>query len=100
MKHVSRLQFKIPNRPPTVEFDLKVGAWYIRFRNTKVAKTLCDDRLGVISTIDLDAKNEVVGLELIGVREFSIKLARKLAPVDISNVDFERAKFVHAGACA
>jgi hypothetical protein len=41
----------------------------------------------------------VIGLELIGVREFSIEWLRRVAlkiPLDMSKVDFDRAKFVKA----
>lgn len=94
MKHT--IQFKAPAKPPTIEFDLAVCAWYIRFRNTKVVKTISEDKPGVVAAIDLDANNDVVGLELLGVREFSIRALRKISPIDTSKVDFERAKFVHA----
>jgi len=46
--------------------------------------------------LPMDSKNEIVGLELIGVREFSIGLLRKIAPIDTSKIDFEKARFVHA----
>jgi len=97
MANLRHIQFKAPLRTPTIEFDLSVGAWYVRFKNTKVAKTLCDDdKPGVVAAIDLDSKNEVIGIELIGVRDFSIRQLRQISPVDTSGVDFERAKFVHA----
>jgi hypothetical protein len=103
MEHVSKIQFDAPaGRAPTIEFDLSVPAWYIRFRNAKVAKTISEEKPGVIAAIDLDAKNQVIGLELIGVRQFSIQWLRKFSqrfePIDFSNVDFERAVFVPAGA--
>jgi len=96
MTHLHEMRFKAPSRPPTIEFDLSVGAWYIRFRNAKVAKTIAEERPGVVATIDLDAHNEVIGLELIGVREFSIGLLRKISSIDTSKIDFDKAKFVHA----
>ena len=96
MVNINTIQFRAPSRPPTIEFDLSVGAWYIRFRHSKVAKTLCDERPGVVATVDLDSKNEVIGLELIGVREFSIRQLRRISPIDMSKVDFDRSKFVHA----
>jgi hypothetical protein len=76
---------------------MAIGAWYVRFKNAKVAKTLCDERPGIIATIDLDSKNEVIGIELLGVKQFSIQMLRRISPVDTSRVDFERAKFVQAG---
>ena len=98
MEHINKLRLVGPRKPPTIEFDLTVGAWYIRFRNAKVAKTLSEDKPGYIAAIDLDASNQVVGLELIGVREFSLAWLRTVAPyrLDLSRVDWERARFVKA----
>jgi len=73
-----RFQCKAPKKPPTIEFDLDVGAWYLRFSNARIAKTISEEKPGVIFAIDLDSKNEIVGLELIGVKEFSIGLLRKM----------------------
>ena len=100
MEHLNKILFSAPgtNRPPTIEFDHSVRAWYIRFGNAKVAKTISEEKPGVIAAIDLDADNQVVGLELIGVKDFSIKWLRKFSPVDVSKIDFERSVFVPAGA--
>jgi|SRR3954464_4337185 hypothetical protein len=98
MGHVNKIQFSVRGirKPPTIEFDHSVAAWYIRFGNGKVAKTISEDKPGVIAAIDLDANNQVVGLELIGVKNFSIKWLRKFSPVDISKVDLEQSVFVPA----
>jgi hypothetical protein len=98
MEHINKLRFAGPRKPPTIEFDLNVGAWYIRFRNARIAKTISEDKPGYIAAVDLDASNQVVGLELIGVREFSLAWLRKVAPyrLDLSRVDWERARFVRA----
>ena len=104
MGHINKIQFsgRGTNKSPTIEFDLSVRAWYIRFRNAKVAKTISEDKPGVVAAIDLDANNQVIGLELIGVRNFSItwlkKFSQEFEPIDISKVDFERSVFVPAGA--
>jgi len=96
MRHVNRFRCKAPTRPPSIEFDLGVGAWYSRFSNARIVKTVSEEKPGVIFAIDLDSKNKIVGLELIGVREFSIRLLRKIAPIDTSKIDFEKARSVHA----
>jgi hypothetical protein len=36
----------------------------------------------------------VVGIELIGVKEFSIELVRSLTRIDASRVDLNKARFV------
>ena len=100
MEHLNRLQFKAPRNPPTIEFDQSVGAWYLRFRQGKVAKTISEDKPGYIAAIDLDARNQIVGLELIGVKEFTISWLRRIAPIDVSKVNFDLAKFVPAASRA
>ena len=95
MQHVNKLQF-IASGTPRIEFDLSVRAWYVRFKTTKVTKTISEDKGGVIAAIDLDANNHVVGVELLGVREFSLQVLKKVSAVDTSEIDFAKARFVHA----
>jgi hypothetical protein len=33
-------------RPPTIEFDPTIDAWYMRFRTAKVARTVSEDKPG------------------------------------------------------
>jgi uncharacterized protein YuzE len=80
--------------PPTIEFDQSVSAWYIRFSRAKVAKTLSEDKPGPVVTIDLDARGKVVGVELIGMKEFSIENSLKIAGLRAPNIDFNKARFV------
>jgi hypothetical protein len=96
--HVRKLMLKASSKPPVIEFDHSVGAWYLRFRNAKIVKTISEDRPGFIAAIDLDKNNEVVGVELIGPMNFTISWLRKASPVDVSKVDFERAKWVPASS--
>jgi hypothetical protein len=74
-------------------------AWYVRFRTAKVAKTTSVECSGVICAVDLDSKNQVVGVELLGVPEFTIRGFRALAGIDSSKVNFEEARFVPAVSC-
>ena len=102
-EHINQLRLKVPRVVPSIEFDPVVTAWYIRFSKTNVAKTISDDRPGYVCAIDLDAKNEVVGIELLGVQEFSIKPFREMvAPfgVDLSGADFENARYRSAARAA
>jgi len=77
-----------------VEFDGSIGTWYVRFSKRKVARTLSEDKPGVVVAIDLDDRNEVVGVELIGVKEFTIGMLQKFAKVEAPNIDFKRTRFV------
>lgn len=93
MKHHDRIIVK-SSTPPLVEFDGSIRAWYVRFSKRKVARTLSEDKPGVVVTIDLDDRGEVVGVELIGVKEFTIGMLQKFARVDAPNIDFGRTRFM------
>jgi len=102
----NRLEMKnriiIKNAPaPTLEIDPEAEAVYIRFSRAKVARTIAEDtpRRGAVVTTDLDAKNNLVGVEIVGVKEFSIKAIRHALPEDYQKIDFERARFVPASSC-
>ena|SRR5438067_3592471 len=82
---------------PTVEIDTAVRAAYIRFSNEKVAKTISDNRPGVVVAIDLNAKGKVIGIELIGVSDFSIETLLKLARAKAPRSDLSQTRYVKAG---
>lgn len=71
---------------PVVEMDSETGAVYIRFSNSKVAKTIDDSVGSSIVAIDIDARGNVVGVELIGIKKFSISTATKLLSKKIGNM--------------
>src|SRR5439155_833904 len=60
---------------PTLEIDPEAEAVYIRFSRAKVARTIAEHppRRGAVVTTDVDARNNLVGVEIVGVKEFSIK---------------------------
>jgi len=82
---------------PVIEFDPEVSAWYIRFSKAKVVRTLSEDAPGPVVTIDLDARGKVVGVELIGIKEFNILEALKMAGVEAPDVDMTAARYVSVG---
>jgi uncharacterized protein YuzE len=84
--------------PPTIEFDHSVSSWYIRFSRAKVARTLSEDKAGPIVTVDLDARGKVVGVELIGIKEFSIEKSLKIARVRAPRINFNKARFVNGNS--
>jgi len=86
-------------RPPTVEFDSQTPAVYVRFKKASVAKTVPLPCEAMHLAIDLDSRGEVIGLEVVGMDEFSmrsIQLILKKASVGTPNMDFSRARFVPA----
>ena len=95
MKHHNRIMIK-SSTPPTVEFDSCTLAWYVRFSKRPVAKTLSEDKTGAVVAIDLDSRGEVVGVELLGVRQFEINMIQKMARIDAPNIDMTRVRFIPA----
>jgi uncharacterized protein YuzE len=55
-----------------VEIDTEAGAAYIRFSSNPVTKTqlIRDDE--IVATVDIDAIGEFVGIEVIGVTEYTL----------------------------
>jgi hypothetical protein len=86
---------------PTLEIDPASRALYIRFSRAKVHKTIADDkpRPGVTVTSDVDARNNLIGVEILGVKEFSLKVIRRVLPEPLQNIDLESARFVPAASC-
>ena len=82
---------------PTVECDWPSRAAYIRFGKAKVSRTVSPEQPGAVVAIDLDAKGDVVGVELIGVKELSIHCFVKLIPMNTRSVNWDRARFIPAG---
>ena len=91
-----RFQCKAPKKPPTIEFDLDVGAWYLRFSNARIAKTIYEEKPGVIFAIDLDSKKRNSWTGAYWRQRIQHWFVEKDAPIDTSKVDFEKARFVHA----
>ncbi len=84
--------------PPVVEFDQSVAAWYVRFSHGKVARTLHQEKHRAIVNIGVDSQNRIVGIELLGIREFTIRAFFRLPGLPPRKVDFTRARFVPASA--
>ena len=78
--------------PTAVEFDSEARAVYVRFTNAKVSRTVADDQPGVITAVDLDAKNQVVGVEIVGMESFSFKSIRQALPEPMRNLNLEEAE--------
>ena len=99
MPHRHQIRFAAPSVAPTIEHDPSIMGWYIRFSSRKVVRTTSVEGSGVICAIDLDAGNQVIGVELLGIREFTIRAFRAMAAIDSSKVDFERARWRSAASC-
>jgi uncharacterized protein YuzE len=78
--------FVIPiTQPPVVEIDTEATAAYIRIRNAKVARTEPYGSEKALVMLDFDADENVVGIEVVGQQEFSIRELIKQVPVEASD---------------
>ncbi|MDQ6632255.1 MAG: DUF2283 domain-containing protein, partial [Verrucomicrobiota bacterium] len=91
-KHLQTITVGSKN-PPTVEIDSQAKSAYVRFSRNKVARTKSVDKEGIIIAIDFDGNGEVIGIELVGVSEFSVKSLLNLAPVTAPKIqNWDRTK--------
>ena len=84
--------------PPTVEVDFDAAAVYVRFRRSKVARTIARPYGRSIITVDLDRAGNVVGIEAIGETQVQIGRILKHAAVEAPNVDFSRVRYTRPQA--
>jgi uncharacterized protein YuzE len=80
----------------TVEIDPQAGAFYLRFRRGKVAKTVAEDRHETILARDFDAKGELLGVEVVGGRLLRLGAVLKAAGVKVLNLQDVQFKTVPA----
>lgn len=92
-----RHSFIVKGRPPTtVEVDSRAAAVYIRFKRANVARTVPQHCSHMHIAVDLDAKGEVIGIEAVGITQFSLSLILEKASVRAPQVDFSRTRYVPA----
>jgi len=87
--------------PPVVELDSAAGAAYVRFSRHKVARTQVLESRKATVTVDYDASGDAIGVELIGVQEFT--LPRLLASCGIKLLPdspdmMGKARYIRTGA--
>ncbi len=82
--------------PPTVEIDTEASAAYVRFKHSKIVRTLRHDSKWPVVTLDLDARGEVVGVEFVGVKQFNLGYLLKRAPLKTSAHTISAARYVSA----
>ena len=89
--------FVIPiTEPPIVEIDTEATAAYIRLREAKVARTEPFGSASGFVMLDFDAEGNVVGIEVVGQQEFSIRELIKLIPVQTTETILDRTRYVTA----
>jgi len=83
-------------KPPVVEIDTEATAAYIRLRDTKVIATKPFGSEKGLVMLDFDADENVVGIEVIGRHEFSIRELIKEVPVETSDAVLNQTRYVSA----
>src|SRR4051794_7137038 len=83
---------------PVVEIDTEAPAAYIRISHNPVSRTsvLRDDE--ILSTMDVDAEGNLIGIEVVWPTEFGIEklLAESRAKVVFARSAIERTRYVSA----
>jgi uncharacterized protein YuzE len=89
-------------RPPVVEIDTEATAAYIRFGAGKVARTQPFATTDNFFNVDFDRAGRIVGIEVIGLKEFSIARVLRDSPlkIDIDEESLSRARYVSADLAA
>lgn len=89
--------FIIPiSEPPVVEIDTEATAAYIRLRETKVARTEPYGSDKGFVMLDFDADGNVIGIEVVGQQEFSIRELIKQIPVQATDAVLNQTRYVAA----
>src|SRR5438046_613432 len=81
-------------KPPVVEIDTEASAAYIRLRDTKVVTTRPFGSAKGLVMLDFDADDNVVGIEVIGQHEFSIRELIKEVPIESSDAVLNQTRYV------
>ena len=87
--------------PPVVELDSAAGAAYVRFSRHKVARTQVLDSRKATVTVDFDAAGEAIGIELIGVEEFTLARLLESCGIELhpqNRVAIGKARYIRTGA--
>ncbi len=79
-----------------MEIDTEATAAYIRLRAAPVAGTKPFDSERGLVMLDFDAEGNVVGIEVVGQQEFSIRELLKLVPVQTTEAILNRTRYVTA----
>jgi uncharacterized protein YuzE len=93
--------FIIPiTEPPIVEIDTEATAAYIRLREAKIARTEPFGSQAGLVMLDFDAEGNVVGIEVVGQQEFSIRELLKMVPVQTTEEVLNQTRYVAADLAA
>ncbi len=83
-------------RTPVVEVDTEATAAYVRFSRAKVARTMPFGGKDSLAMVDVDQKGQIIGIEFIGQKDFSIRELLRNAPIEVSDETLNRTRYVSA----
>ena len=83
-------------RPPVVEIDTEATAAYVRFGRGKVARTAPFAGADGLVMVDYDRQNRVLGIELVGRKEFGITHLLRDVPIKVDRAALRQARYVSA----
>lgn len=84
------------NEPPTVEIDTEATAAYVRLTTAPVVRTKPFANAEGFVMLDFAADGHVVGIEIIGQREFSIRELLRSVPIAASDETLARTRYIAA----
>ena len=79
-----------------VEIHTEATAAYIRLRDAKVARTEPYEAKKGLVMLDFDAKGNVIGIEVVGQQEFSIRELIKQVPIKATDAVLNQTRYVAA----
>ena len=85
----------LSTQPPVVEIDTEARAAYVRLRNTVAHTEPYGSEKGLVM-LDFDADGDVVGIEVVGHQEFSIRELIKQVPVEASEAVLNQTRYITA----
>jgi uncharacterized protein YuzE len=96
MKTEKHIFFVKSQKPPIVEIDSQAASVYVRFKSGKIAKTVAQPCETMHVAVDLDSDGDVIGVEAVGITEFTIQFILKQASVKAPAIAVSRARYVPA----
>jgi uncharacterized protein YuzE len=83
---------------PVVELDTEAQAAYVRFREGKVVRSQEVETTSAVVTLDLDQADQIIGVELIGVKDFTVYSLLKAAHLEkaVSPEALSRTRYLSA----
>ena len=82
--------------PIEVRLDPFCSSAYIKLRNGKVHRTIAREDAWAMVVVDVGDDSSIIGIELVGVRDLSVRGIRHSLPAQLRDIRLEGARFVSA----